>query len=142
MNSPRETIYAALFAVVANAAPFVTTGRRAKLLNEMQPGTLPALFQSQVRETTAQTKGIPPKYTLHVDIILYATNPDPNLTASTQLNDLIDAVEAALAPSPATGVQTLGGLVSHCFISGETDIFEGNSGTCAGAVIPIQITTT
>jgi hypothetical protein len=142
MNSPRETIYAALFALVSGAVPFVTTSRRAQIITQMQPSALPALFQTQTGEDTQQSRGIPPKYVLRVDITLYAINPDPAQPATPQLNALIDAVEAALAPNPVTGVQSLGGLVSHCYIGGKTDIFEGNLGNRAAAVIPVEILTT
>jgi len=142
MNRSRESIYSALFALVSGAAPFVTTSRRVQLINTMQPSQLPALFQQQVGEDTQQVKGIPPKYRLSVELAIYAFNPDQNGAASPQLNALIDAVEAALAPDPATGVQTLGGLVSHCFINGKTEIFEGDLGNRAAAVVPIDIITT
>ena len=108
----------------------------------MQPVALPAIFQTQTGEDTQVVRGIPPKYTLRIDITLYAINPDTTQPATPQLNALIDAVEAALAPSPATGVQSLGGLVSHCYISGKTDIFEGDLGNRAAAVIPVEILTT
>ena len=142
MNVSREAIYSALFTLVSGAADFVTTGRRIQIITQMQPSQLPALFQQQVSEDTQQVNGIPPKYTLRVDIAIYALNPDQTQAATPQLNALIDAVEAALAPSPATGRQTLGGLVSHCFINGKTDIFEGDLGNKAAAVLPIEIVTT
>ena len=142
MNASRETIYAALFALVAGAAPFVTTSRRFRLITEMQPSELPALFQQQSGEETQQTRGIPPKYLMRVDIVIYSFNPDTKGAATPQLNALIDAVETALRPNPATGLQTLGGLVSHCFINGKAEIFEGELGNRAAAVIPIEILTT
>ena len=142
MNVNREAIYSALFTLVSGAADFVTTGRRIQIITQMQPSQLPALFQQQVSEDTQQVNGIPPKYTLRVDIAIYALNPDQTQAATPQLNALIDAVEAALAPSPVTGRQTLGGLVSHCFINGKTDIFEGDLGNKAAAVLPIEIVTT
>ncbi len=142
MNASRESIYSALFALVSESAPFVTKSRRFRLVTTMQSSELPALFQTQSGEDTQQVRGIPPKYTLKVDITIYAFNPDTNGPATPQLNALVDAVEAALSPSPVTGVQTLGGLVSHCFISGRTDYFDGVLGNQAIAVMPIEILTT
>jgi len=142
MNHSRETIYAALFALVSGAADFVTTGRKAQIMTQMQPSQLPALYQEQVSEETQQVNGIPPKYTLRVDIIIYALNPDATQPSTPQLNALIDALEATLAPSPVTQRQTLGGLVSHCFINGKTQIFEGDLANRVAAVIPIEIVTT
>jgi hypothetical protein len=141
MNGSREAIYAALFALVTGAAPFVTTSRRMRLITEMQPAQLPALFQQQTGEDTVQVRGIPPKYTLRCDIAIYAANPDVSQSAAPQLNALVDAVEGALT-LPIGQVQTLGGLVSHCFINGKTEIFEGSLGSRAAAIIPIEIVTT
>ncbi len=142
MNGSREAIYSALFALASSAADFVTSGRRIQVITQMQPSQLPALFQQQISEDTQQVAGIPPKYTLRVDIAIYAVNQDVTQSAAPQLNALLDAVEAALAPSPVTGKQTLGGLVQHCFINGKTDIFEGDLGNRAAAVLPIEIVTT
>ena len=142
MNVSRETIYAALFALVSGAAPFVTASRRFRLITDMQPSELPALFQQRSGEETQQTRGIPPKYVMRVDLAIYSFNPDTKGAATPQLNALLDAVEAALRPNPATGIQSLGGLVSHCFISGKTEIFEGELGNRAAAVIPVEIVTT
>ena len=139
MRAGREAVYSALFALLTGAAEFVTTGRRAQALAQLQPSVLPALFQQQVWEETTQTNGIPPKYTLHVDIYVYAANPDTSQPSSPQLNALLDAIETALAPSPVTGRQTLGGLVSHCFINGRTDILEGDLGNRVAALVPVEI---
>ncbi len=141
MNASREAIYSALFALVSSAASFVTASRRMQLVTEMQNSQLPALFQQQAGEITEQHRGIPSRYTLHVDLAIYAFNADQKGSAAPQLNELIDAVEAALAAN-ALGVQPLGGLLSHCFISGKTEVFEGSLGNKAAAVIPVQILTT
>ena len=142
MNVNREAIYSALFALVTSAADFATTGRRAQLLTQMQPSQMPALYQQQVSEEVTQSTGIPPSYTLHVDIIIYAQNSDPTQPSTPEINGLIDALEATLAPNPVTNRQTLGGLVQHCFISGKTDIFEGDLANRVAAVVPVQILTT
>ena len=141
MNTPRETIYAALFAMVSEAVPFVSASRRFRLITEMQPTQLPALFMQQAGETVARDRITPAKYTLRVDLAVYAQNLDASQSAAPQLNSLLDAVEAALAP-PGPGLeQTLGGLVSHCYLRGEIALFEGSLGNRAGAVIPIEIVT-
>ena len=55
------------------------------------------------------------------------------------LNPLLDAVEAALAPDPVGHVQTLGGLVSHCWIAGRIQTDEGVPGGQAVAIVPVEI---
>jgi hypothetical protein len=44
-----------------------------------------------------------------------------------------------LAPSPVSGVQTLGGLVSHCWIEGEIEQFPGVLDGIAKAIVPVKI---
>ena len=142
MNTSRETIYAALFALVSGAAPFATASRRFQLITAVQTGQMPALYMSQAGETVARDRITPPRYTLRVDLAVYAQNPDATQSAAPQLNALLDAVEAALAPPAPQLDQTLGGLVSHCYLRGEIELFEGSLGNRAGAVIPIEIVTT
>ena len=142
MNVSRETIYAALFALVSGAAPFVTASRRPRLINELSPTQMPALYMQQVGETILRERMTPPAYSLRVDLALYAQNPDQNASAAPQLNALIDAVELALASALPGQPQTLGGIVSHCFIRGAIQNFEGTLGNRAGALIPIEIVTT
>jgi hypothetical protein len=122
----REPIYAALFAQVAGAAHFVTAARRLRHWSGLTPAEQPALFMRQKTEFAAVTTlGAPTVWTLIVDLYLYAHAGDPFVAPSTVLNPLIDAVEAALAPLAATGLQNLGvpTMVQHAYIAGkiETD---------------------
>ncbi len=108
----------------------------------MQSSEQPALFQAQKHESAHRARGQPPKWTLALEIYVYAQAPDDVPSPSTVLNPLLDALEAALAPSGqdvATNVQTLGGLVSHCWISGTVVTDEGVLGGQAVAIIPIEI---
>jgi hypothetical protein len=136
----REAIYEALLAQITGAVSFNTVSRRWKVWNDVAPADQPALFQNQKGERTEiQGRGLPPKRYLLVDLCIYATSGDPNSPPSSRLNPLIDAVEAALAPDPFTGVQTLGGMVSHCEIKGQTEIAEGVLGNQAIVIIPVEI---
>jgi hypothetical protein len=135
----RETIYQALFTLASGAANFVTTSRRWKHWGDVDAASQPALFQNQKGEHVVAKNGLPAQRKLLVDLCLYASNGDPNLAGSSFLNPLLDAVEAALAPDPATERQTLGGLVSHAFINGAVEIFEGVIGDQAVAIVPVEI---
>jgi hypothetical protein len=138
----RETIYSALYAKLQGAASFNTTSRRLRHWGGVTAAEQPALFQSQKDETAHRTRGQPPKWMLTLDIYVYAQAPDDATSPATVLNPLLDALEAALAPAGAdlaTGVQTLGGLVSHCWISGKITTDEGVLGGQAVAIIPIEI---
>lgn len=138
----REAIYAALFAQVAGAAGFVTAARRLRHWSEVSPPEQPALFMRQKAERAAvPTLGAPTVWTLAVDLYVYAHAADPYVAPATVLNPLIDAVEAALAPAPATGVQDLGlpAMVQHAAITGKIEITEGALRDQAVAIIPVEI---
>jgi hypothetical protein len=138
----REPIYAALFAQVAGAAAFVTAARRLRHWSDVTPPEQPALFMRQKAEVaTIPTLGAPTVWTLVVDLHLYAHASDPYVAPATVLNPLIDAVETALAPSPATGLQDLGlpAMVQHAYIAGKIETGEGVLRDQAVAIIPIEI---
>jgi hypothetical protein len=97
---------------------------------------------TQQSETAATpTLGAPTVWTLAVELHLYAHSSDPYQAPAIVLNPLLDAVEAALAPSPATGVQDLGlpSMVQHAYVAGKIKTDEGTLGDQALAVIPIEI---
>lgn len=137
----REQIYSALFALVSNAAGFTTKSRRLRHWDDVEPSAMPAIFQLQKGESFIQTgRGLPPKTVLRVELYVYAYQPDNHATPSTQLNNLLDAIVAALKPD-VDGYQTLGGIVSHCWIEGEIETDEGVLGQKGAMIIPINILT-
>lgn len=106
----------------------------------------PALFQVEYKETHDKAKLITPAIRkLHVDIYIYISlGVDPNSVPITQLNDLVDAIDpnsdGVLKPSPMNGRQTLGGLVTDCYINGEIIKTPGDIGNGMGAaIIPIEV---
>ena len=141
MTASREAIYAALFALVAGSAGFKTTGRRLKLWSDVNASDKPALFLAQRGQTYVQgSEATPQKVTLKADLFVYTNvGKDPKAVPARQLNDLVDAVDAALAGDVVTGRQTLGGLVAHCWIEGEVMIDPGDLDGDGLAVIPVRI---
>jgi hypothetical protein len=138
----REPIYAALFALVAGAGGFVTTARRLRHWSDVGPAEQPALFMRQKSElASVPTLGAPAIWRLAVELYLYAHASDPYIAPASVLNPLIDAVEAALAPLAATGLQDLGlpAMVQHAYIAGRLVIDEGVLRDQAVAVIPVEI---
>ena len=138
----REPIYAALFGLVAGAAPFVTTARRLRHWSDLTPAEQPALFMRQKQELAkVPTLGAPPIWTLTVELYLYAHASDPYTAPAMVLNPLIDAVEQALAPLPATGLQDLGlkATVQHAYIAGKITTDEGVLRDQAVAIVPVEI---
>lgn len=135
----RETYYAPLFALLQGAANFKTAERRVRHLETMDDGELPALFMAVGHQPVERDTKAWPKRKLLATVFLYCANPDAHISADIALNALLDAVEAALEPAPGQEMQTLGNLVSHCWIKGEVEVFAGWDGVRAAAIVPIEI---
>lgn len=138
----REPIYGALYALAARAADFVTAARRFRHWSEVTPVEQPALFMRQRTELAAvKTLGAPTVWTLGVELYVYAHQSDPYAAPASVLNPLLDAVEAALAPSPTTGLQNLGlpATVQHAYIAGKIITDEGVLRDQAVAIIPVTV---
>lgn len=138
----RETIYDALWALGANAARFTTVNRRLRHWTDVAPAEQPALFMSEKGGHAAIKRlGAPIVWTLYVEFYVYAHCSDPYLAPGSILNTLLDALEAALAPPPATGVQRLGlpEMVQHAYIAGKIETDEGVLGDQAVAIVPVEI---
>ncbi len=133
----REPIYAALFALLSGAAPFVTASRRLRHWSDVGPAEQPALFVVQKSETAERKVGLPAKWRALVDIYVYVHALDDQTAPATALNPLLDAIEAALAPQGA--VQTLGGLAAHAWIVGRIETDEGVLGGQAVAIVPVEV---
>ncbi len=149
MSIDRESIYVALFSMLQTqlASSFVTIGRRHIMPPDLSPAQQPALFVCGVGESKEpKPRGTPGKLTLEAQLFVYAydsaLNEEPGqetLLAATPINQLLAAIEDALAPTGPTGVQSLGGLVSHCWIEGKTDIDPGILSQQAVAFVPVHI---
>ena len=141
MINSRESIYAALFALLSNVATFNTASRRWKPWTEVATVDQPAIFQVQRKEESQTTTGQPTIWKLHVDVVIYVnTGGDLNVIASSLINPLLDAVAGLFDPNPTTfGKQTLGGLAHYARVSGPIETDEGVLGDQAFAVIPIEI---
>lgn len=137
----REAIWSALFALVSTAYQFTTKTRRIKDYSDVDQATQPAILQVELGEKWNARTGAPPVVTLAARLFVYCESNDPTAPVATQMNALLDAVTAAIAPplSPHGPFrQTLGGLVQHAAIAGEITIAEGLSGQ-SEAVIPLEI---
>lgn len=134
----REAIFAALFAKVAASAGYATIGRRLKHWNDVPKDQQPALFMAQGGQTANTVRGQPTRWTLSVDVYVYART-DGAATPGSIINPLLDAIEAALAPNAIENAQTLGGLCEWCRIEGAIETDEGTLGDQAVAIVPISI---
>ena len=138
----RESIYVALWTLGAGAASFASANRRLRHWAEVAPTEQPALFMAE-KGGHAVTKalGSPITWTLYADFYVYVHSSDPYLAPAMLLNPLLDALEAALAPLPATGIQNLGlpAMVQHAYIAGKIETDEGVLGNQAIAIVPVEI---
>jgi hypothetical protein len=137
----REAILTGFFNLVASAAPFASASRRMKLWNGVAAADRPALFINERGDTYARvSEAVPETVTIEADIYIYIdSGHDEDVVPASTLNALIDAVDAALAPNRLTGAQTLGGLVSHCWIEGKILKDAGDLDGDGIAVIPVKI---
>ena len=142
----RESIAAALYSLVNAAASKVlslkTSSRKIRSFDQVDGSQMPALFQTQLPETQERdTIGQPAKRTLHFEFWIYTSDAQADgVIPSQQLNNLVDAIEAALAPSPLTGAQTLGGLVLSTRIEGGIEYYENaTSDGKSIAAIPVAV---
>jgi hypothetical protein len=129
---------------------YVTMGRKhispPTLTQDMQP----ALFQSVLRRSSApKPRGTGGTQQLDGFLIIYDFQPDngelpgeeTDLGETRMLKHLAN-LDDALVPDdddPYNQVQTLGGLVSHCWIEGATDLDPGVLGLQCMAVVPFHI---
>ena len=147
----REAIWAALFAwfKAQLGSNFVVYSRKHTAPPQLVPADQPAFFQVAVREKHVPDKppGAPSKLLLRGYLILYIFDNSPTedvgqetVLAETTMNNLLQAIDAALVPdNPTFGKFTIGGLVTHCWIEGDSDLDPGIFGPQCAAILPIFI---
>ena len=150
MNVPRETILEALLTVIntatiSNQPAFLTLSRKFQMWDAVPAAMQPAGFLRQVPGKVEQNENFGlNRWTLKCGLWIYAKySPASDAIPAVVLNNLIDAVEKALLPSPSFPMQTLGGLVVNCWLDGDVIVDEGNfpNDDQAIAVLPITIRT-
>jgi hypothetical protein len=121
---------------------FRTTGRRLQIWTQV--ADQPALFLRNIGDEYGKRRGreLPGATIVEAEAWLYSNaGRDPDLAPGVALNNLIDAVKAALDPVPGLP-QTLGltqTTVQHCWIEGRIDMHPGDLDGQAIAVVPIKI---
>jgi len=135
----RETVMAALFTKLSAISAFKTTGRRVQYWAEV--AAQPALFLHHIADEYHRGgTGMPGKVTMECQVWIYDnTGVAAEAVPETAVHALIELVETALDIPPGFRAQTLGGLVTHCWIEGRTDIHPGDIGPQAIAVMTVKI---
>jgi hypothetical protein len=141
----REQAYLALFNHIQQAPSMSglvkTFTRRLKHWADVGPEDQPALYMEQTGEQAVPASRQPTKNVLEINLWLYLQTNEGEVGPI--INPLLDGIEKSLTPSnDGNYTQTLGGLVHHCWIEGQTQIFEGDLGAEAVAIVPVKILVT
>lgn len=137
----RETAYAALFNLVAAIPGIKTCTRRLKHWQDVAKEDQPALYMEHTGEVASPVRGQPTRIVLEVNLWLYVNSEGEPV--GPLLSPLLDAIQDAFAPkNDGDHTLTLGGLVHHCWIEGQTQIFEGDLGEEAVAIVPVKLLVT
>lgn len=134
----REPISVALFAKLSGVPGLVTTSRILEHFADVPAVNQPALFQTPAAQSPIRVRGLPPKWQCEYIATIYVNRASSDVP-DTALNTILDAIEVALAPLPAAEVQTLGGLVEHCWIEGDIEIGLGSLGQQLICNVPIKV---
>ena len=145
----RKSIAAALLAQLTQGSQFAKSGRRDRAPEQAAAPTAPGLYLLKPRETYRYSdgagRGVPPVRELYFLAVIY-TDVGANASAvpADVIDDLLDAMDQALAPSPADQLangarQTLGGLVYDCRIDGEVECAPGDLQGKGQTVVPIKV---
>jgi hypothetical protein len=151
----REAIYAALFAKFQQTSmtwtnspytptgpkAFVTTGRALRSQEQINAIEKPAMFMLQADEDWKQNNsGLPYVSEALVEVYIFVAQPDDLIAPVPQINNLIDATLATIAPNFPGQKQTLGGLVDNVVLRGKAEYRLGLQGVInAFAVFPVTI---
>lgn len=137
----RKAVAAALLARLNIGGNFLTVGRRLTDPTTIGGGPYPAVYVIKPNERYERDGNMPPKRFMEFYAVIYTNvGDDPNAIPADAIDDLLDAVDANLAPAAGEeGRQTLGGLVENCLIDGNIDIGPNDILSKGQAVVPITV---
>jgi hypothetical protein len=142
MNSSRESIYTALLALFTSVTGITNVSRKFVPWSKLQPEQMPYLMQIEKKENAfSPGRGIPNKWTLTVDVLVYLPSVADTDTQNIyqNMNPLLDAIEASFGDPTVNPPQTLGGLVSQARIQGAVEKGTDALGNVAWFIVPIEI---
>lgn len=138
----REAAISALMSLVAGAYPWkVPPSRRLKLWGDVPPSSKPCcfLFEGGV-ETYEWQQSVVPKRVIEVRLFVYIDTKDPHTIGASKLNEIMDAIDVALAPSPGSTQTNLAGTASWARISGNPMKDPGDIDGDGIMIVPVKIT--
>ena len=140
----REQAMIALFNLLTSAYSFNYTSRRPITASGLATLSMPALLLIDDDEEHVKGKYVTPAIrTLSCAAwIFISTGQDVSITPATLLNNIIDLIDpvsnGVLKPGP-NGRQTLGNLVTDCYIEGKVQKDPGVQGGIGFAHVPMKI---
>jgi hypothetical protein len=149
MTPTRKQIAAALLAQLTAGGQFTGgTGRRDRRPEQAASPNKPGLYLVKPREEykyETDDRGVPPRRDLLFLAVIYTdVGTDATAVPADQIDDLLDAIDSALAPGVNDriangGRQTLGGLVYDCRIDGEIEFAPGDDKGKGETAVPIHV---
>jgi hypothetical protein len=144
MAADREALFIALERRLRDRLPAVKNfWRRYRDFDEVSKDQQPCLLMVGTDQTPDQSPGLPTKWTIGIDVLIYLRNdPNPSASPDTQINAYVGAVETALERQPDdpqdAWTTTLGRICQHIWISGPVKIWDGSAGDQAIVLIPLE----
>ena len=146
----RKAIAAALLAQLTSGGQFFKKGRRDRAPEQAASPGKPGLYLVKPREhytwSEDASRGVPPTRELYFLAVIYTdVGKDAEAVPADIIDDLLDALDQALAPSYTDqisngGRQTLGGLVYDCRIDGDIESGPGDNQGKGETAVPITVT--
>lgn len=145
MNVPREQVSAALFNLLKTAYPWVKSARAAQMWDAVGSTNQPYMAVFAVGNEAKEQARALTRWRMKFVCLVYLradqSQVDAGTTVETTINQIIDAVDAALVGPIKGERQTLGGLVEHAWIEGEIFIDTGIVDQQCAILIPILAST-
>jgi hypothetical protein len=145
MRISRKTVTAALWSVLEAAYPWAFADQRAMVPDDVMSFAQPAMFLTKIKEGVTQSNGnmAMTSHTLHYAVIIFVrasgTVDLPTATTEMLIDDILDAIDNALAAPRIGEAQTLGGLVSNAWLEGEVLIDPPALFEQAAIFLPISV---
>lgn len=151
MNVSREQIAQALFKLLqgVNAnitfapAKFQTISRSAFIWARTPPANQPALYliHSGERATQNSAFGLTKWNPLFILQIYAQRGGETEAIPDTLIDGMLDGIDATLQSKPQGERQTLGGLVTNCWIEGEILFAPGEIASQLNMIVPVRVLT-
>jgi hypothetical protein len=153
MNVPRETIANVLTSLLRGINAHVALGaarfpagninRKGGTWSKQSPVSAPTMFIIHVgeRATQASTIGLT-KWIVDFYLEIFApTDESSSAIADTLVNAILDAIDATLQSVPPGERQTLGGIVTNCWIEGDIIIGTAQLTNQLMMLVPVRVQT-